>query len=69
MTTKVTLSTCAWPVQVSEFPRVNGQPDPNGEWRNVAEVPPETERVFYVHSGVDLCFQELPLPIDGATAS
>jgi len=69
MTTSVTVNTCSWPVRVSIFPVVDGQPAPDGEWTKVAEVEPESTRTFYVHSGADLLVQELPLPADSPTVA
>ncbi|ESZ88350.1 MAG: hypothetical protein Q27BB25_04590 [Blastomonas sp. CACIA14H2] len=58
MTTSVTVKTCSWPVRVWTAPREIEDSD----WENPVDVAPNSERTFYVHSGIDLCVRELPLP-------
>jgi len=67
MTTSVIVETHDWPVNVSSFPRVNGEPVPDGEWNLIDQVEPHSSKRFYVHSGQDILVQELPLPASDAS--
>ena len=62
MTTTVTVTTHSWPVQVIGYPCADGQPIKGSIWQVIGRVEPGTARDFYVHSGMDICIQELPLP-------
>lgn len=68
MTTSVTVKTCSWPVVVSSYPLIEGKAAPAGEWTEIGRLEPNAERTFYVHSGIDLLVQELPLPEQVPTA-
>lgn len=61
MTTTVIVKTCSWPVQVRSFPLENRQPVEGANWSAAERVEPDSERTFYVHDGIDLLVQELPL--------
>lgn len=60
MTTTVTVETHAWPARVLTCQRTAGGGD---AWENPVEVEPNSKRTFDVHSTMDICVQELPLPI------
>ena len=62
MTTSVTVKTCSWPVRVWTAPCKDGETIDGADWGNAVDVPPNSERTFYVHSTMDLCVRELPLP-------
>jgi hypothetical protein len=66
MTTTVTVKTCAWPVKVIGYPCADGQPINGSAWQELGRLDPHSERDFYVHSGMDVCVQELPLPATDA---
>jgi hypothetical protein len=60
MTTKVTVTTHDWPVEVMEFPLRDRFPVEGGEWRKIGALGKNMSGEFTVHSGRDLMIRELP---------
>lgn len=57
MTTKITLSTHDWPVEVTSIDTVI-----DGKREFTETVAPKSERVFYAHDSREFHFRELPKP-------
>jgi hypothetical protein len=69
MTTKVTVTTHDWPVEVFEFPLGPGRvPMKDGSYTKIGEVAKNSSGEFAVHSGRDLLVRELPSDWEAKTA-